>query len=365
MGVTERLYYHDSYLTHFTAAIQSVDGVRAYLDRTAFYPTSGGQPFDTGFLNGARVLEVTEEGESIVHVLDRPIEPGEATGGIDWARRFDHMQQHTGQHLLSAVFEAHAGLATIGFHLGRDVSTIDLTAPQVDAQTLERIERSANEEIARNREVAVSFEDAASVGELRKASDRSGTLRIVTIAGLDRSACGGTHVRRTGEIGCILLGRTEKIRNSTRIEFVCGLRAISAARADRKALKTQADALHERIGALEKERRKLSADLATLLGRDLYARTPSSADGLRRALRRVDEIDDRIRAEAQSFAACGVAIYVALTGEAVLLAVSSDCGWNAGQLIKQFAQRGGGTPALGQGNIGDPAALLTALGFPG
>jgi alanyl-tRNA synthetase len=364
VGVTERLYYSDSYLKTFTATVLETSGERVYLDRTAFYPASGGQPFDTGTLGGVRVLDVADEGDRIAHVLEQPIATGPIAGEIDWARRFDHMQQHTGQHLLSAVFEALAGLATISFHLGRDVSTIDLDAPSVAAETIERIERVANEEVARNHEVTVAIEDAASVEGLRKVSERQGAIRVVTITGLDRSACGGTHVRRTGEIGCILLRKTEKIRSATRVEFVCGLRAVAMVRADRLVFKEQTETFQERIGGIEKDRRKLAAELADYRGRDLYQRTVPSADGIRRSVTRQTEISDAVRAEAQAFLSGGGAIYVALAGESILIAISEGAGPHAGQLLKRFADRGGGSATLAQGSIANPVPLLQELGIP-
>lgn len=365
MGVTERLYYTDSYLTEFTAHVEASDGLRVYLDRTAFYPSSGGQPFDTGEIGGAPVVEVIDEGERIAHVLARPAAAaGDVACRIDWERRFDHMQQHTGQHLLSAVFEAQAGWKTLSFHLGRDVSTIDLDAPSVAPETLERIEGIVNREAARNHDVTVSFEDAASAAGLRKAPERAGMIRIVTIAGMDRSACGGTHVRRTGEIGAILLLGTEKVRASTRVAFVCGLRAVAAARAAVRERKQQAEAFQRRIGELEKERRKILIELAELRGRERFEHTSPMPDGLRRVIVRPAAIDDAVRAEAQAFARAGRGIFAAVADTAVLIAASDGSGIHAGESLQRFAQRGGGSQTLAQGVVGDPAALLAALGFP-
>jgi alanyl-tRNA synthetase len=364
MGVTERLYYTDSYLTNFAAHVEAVDGVRVYLDRTAFYPTSGGQPFDAGLLGGIPVVDVADEGERVAHVLERTVAIGPVECAVDWERRFDHMQQHTGQHLLSAVFTAHAGLTTIGFHLGRDASTIDLDASSVPPETLERIERIANGEAVGNREVTIRFEDAAAAEGLRKASEREGTIRIVAIAGLDRSACGGTHVRHTGEIGAILLRKTEKIRSATRVEFLCGMRAVAAARADARGLREQSEEFQRRIGEIEKERRKALIELAELRGRDLHRRTVPMADGVRRAMVRPAEIDDAVRVEANAFLREGPGVFVAIAGASVLVAVTEESGLHAGQLLKRFAERGGGSAALAQGAIADPAALLAELGFP-
>ena len=298
LSMTERLYYKDSYLRGFTAQIAELaDGGRTvYLDRTAFYPTSGGQPFDVGSIDGIAVVEVADDGERIAHKLAAATQADAAVEcSIDWGRRFDHMQQHTGQHLLSAVFEELFGLKTVSFHLGAESATIDLEGASVDAAIAQKAERRANELVFENRTVAVSFENSTEAQGLRKASDREGTLRIVSIEGLDRSACGGTHVRATGEIGAILIRKLEKIRHQTRVEFLCGGRAIRRAHADFEALARSAQlfstpldnvpamlAEHlETARAAEKSRRKLELDLAAYKGRELYqnARRPAADVG--------------------------------------------------------------------------------------
>src|SRR3954468_19119531 len=236
--MTERLYYTDAYLREFTARVvgQSDDRATVYLDRTAFYPSSGGQPYDTGSIGGATVVEVVDEDDRIAHRLAAPVGDGAVDCAVDWTRRFDHMQQHTGQHLISAVFHDLFDLRTVSFHLGAESATIDVEGVPVDARILAAVEQRANEIIYENRPVAVRFENAAEAQGLRKPSDREGTLRIVSIQGLDHSACGGTHVRATGEIGVVLLRKTEKIRQAARVEFVCGARAVRRAHADYDAL---------------------------------------------------------------------------------------------------------------------------------
>src|SRR5579863_2429784 len=191
--MTERLYYSDSYLTEFRARVIAADsiGLRVALDRTAFYPTSGGQPFDIGTLWGtsgeARVIEVLEEDGRVLHQLDAPLTVEEIEGRIDWSRRFDHMQQHTGQHLLSAVFEELYAAPTLSFHMGAETSTIDIGAASLDPDRAARIKDRCAEIVAQARPVTVTYEDSAAVSGLRKESQRTGTLRIVSIADLDRS----------------------------------------------------------------------------------------------------------------------------------------------------------------------------------
>jgi alanyl-tRNA synthetase len=387
--MTQRLYYSDSTLTTFSARILECDpaGLRVVLDRTAFYPSSGGQPHDTGTLGGVRVVDVLDEDQGIVHVLEAPLAAsGEVQGEVDWPRRFDHMQQHSGQHLLSAVFEELFRFRTVSFHLGAEVSTIDLETPAIEPAQLRAAEARANGMIALNRPLSVAFEDASAVQGLRKESGREGELRIVSIEGYDRSACGGTHVGATGEIGAILLRRTEKIRSSVRVEFVCGLRAARRARADYEALSQVArlfscppDEAPALVAAsvdsakeAEKARRKLAMELAALRGRDLYASAGPGADGLRRHTARLNTpLDDEVRALAQGFCAQPRAVFLAAcpTPPSVLLAVSADSGLHAGNLLKEALTaaggRGGGAAQLAQGSLPSLDALQALLaGLP-
>ena len=384
-GVTDRLYYTDSYLRRFRALVtdRSADGRRIYLDRTAFYPASGGQPHDTGSIAGVPLVEVEDEGERIAHVVAAPVDADEVDCRIDWERRFDHMQQHSGQHLLSAVFVERFGIATVSFHLGQESSTIDLETVALDPVRAMEAERRANEAVFANRPLAVSFEDAAETRDLRKPSERAGTLRVVTIDGLDRSACGGTHVARTGEIGPILLRKLERIRNTTRVEFLCGGRAVGRARADFDALSRVAQmvsgsldetpalvaAQFEAARNADKLRRKLEADLAQYQGRELYSATAPDEAGVRRVLRRQPSgnLED-LRAIAQSFTAQAKAVFVAALDEppALLLAVSADSGVDAGKALKaaltQAGGRGGGNQRMAQGSLPSREALEQVLG---
>ncbi len=330
-SVTDRLYYSDSYLRDFRAHVidAAADGLRVYLDRTAFYPASGGQPFDMGTLGGVRVVEVIDEEDRIGHVLASPVgAAAEVEGVIDWPRRFDHMQQHTGQHLLSAVFEELYSIPTLSFHLGVDSSTIDLGAAALGPDQTARAEERCAEIVAQARPVIVSYEDAASAAGLRKESTRSGTLRIVSIEGLDRSACGGTHVSSTAEIGPVLTRKVEKMRGNVRIEFVCGLRALRQARQDYRLLSEIGRALSAsyerapewiasssaRLKALEKSNQRLSSDLAEREARDLHASTTPDPAGLRRFCQR-GPIDDAMRIRAQAFTSAGRALFLAISDD--------------------------------------------------
>jgi alanyl-tRNA synthetase len=379
--MTERLYYHDCYLREFRARVtsRSEDGRRVYLDRTAFYPTSGGQPFDRGTLGGVAVKEVIDEEDQVAHLLESPLDQAEVDGALDWGRRYDHMQQHTGQHLLSAVLEELFQIRTVSFHLGSDVSTIDVEAPALTPGQLERAEDRCAEIVAEARPVEISFEESSSDLELRKATTRTGTLRIVSIQGIDRSACGGTHVRTAAEIGMILAGKTEKIRSITRLEFVCGMRALRRARADNRlaasigrALSVPPEqtpelvaALIEKNKSLEKSGQRLATELARREGHDLYAAAVPGSDGVRVAQLR-GPIDDAMRARAQAFAAGEKAVFLAVCEQppSLLLAASADSGVHAGDRIKAAMTaaggRGGGNQQLAQGSVPDAAALARA-----
>ncbi len=378
--MTERLYYHDSYLRRFEAHVAEVSGQgrRVCLDRTAFYPSSGGQPFDLGMLGGVAVREVIDEGDRVVHIVEEPLGLGEVTGEVDWTRRFDHMQQHTGQHLLSAVFEELYGISTVSFHMGAEVSTIDVSAASLDAGQMERVEERCAEIVGEARPVSIGFEDASAELGLRKASERTGTLRIVSIDRLDRSACGGTHVRSTAEIGAVQIRKLEKIRGTTRVEFVCGLRALRAARKDFRLLseisRTLSTAFEdvpafltaqiEKTKTLEKNCQRLSTELARREGVELHAATAPGEDGIRRVVEK-GAIDDAVRTRAQAFIAGGKAVFLAVSEDpaAVLLAASADSGVHAGNRVKEAVAavggRGGGNQALGQGSV--PAAALKGV----
>jgi alanyl-tRNA synthetase len=349
--LTERLYYQDCYLREFRARVVETgsDGRRVYLDRTAFYPTSGGQPFDLGTLGGVAVREVIDEEGRIAHVMEAPLSATEVEGIVDWDRRYDHMQQHTGQHLLSAVLDELFKIRTISFHLGAESSTIDVDTPSLNTERIERAEERFAEVVAQARPVHITFEDASEGLELRKASTRTGTLRIVTIENLDRSACGGSHVRSTAEIGMVLTGKSEKIRGSTRLEFVCGNRALRRARADNRLLASVGRALSvppeqspeliagliEKNKSLEKTAQRLATELARREGKEMYLAATPGPDGIRRGIQR-GPIDDVMRARAQAFVSSlppgEKAVFLAVCDQppSLLLASSADSGVHAG-----------------------------------
>jgi alanyl-tRNA synthetase len=381
--MTERVYYTDARLVEFTARVVEVAGERVYLDRTAFYPTSGGQLFDIGTLGDARVVDVVDEKDRIAHVLDKPARFSageEIKARIDWTRRYDHMQQHTGQHLLSAVFEELFGHKTVSVHFGDESSTLDLDVASLSKERALKAERRANEIVFENRAVTVTFEDAASATGLRKEVDRSGELRIVEIAGIDRSACGGTHVHGTGEIGPIVVRRIDKYKQSTRVEFICGWRALARARADFDALSTMAASLTAAIDEVpalvaaqaahlktaETDARKRGEELAKYQARERYDAATPDASGNRRIVDTASSMDP-LRAMAQAMAMLPKAIYTGTVASppGIVFAASADSGVNAGDLLKAALSanggRGGGSPRVAQGTVPDAVALQKVM----
>ncbi len=239
--MTERLYYTEPYRTEFTARVMEKliwDGQFAVvLDRTAFYPASGGQPADRGKLGGVAVRDVVEHqtDKAIIHVLSEEIPGRDVRGTVDWERRFDHMQQHTGQHVLSAAFEQVLGAATVGFHLGAESSTIDLDVAPLGMETVEPVETQANAVVWDDRTVSVHLADDDALDEMGvdRPDDVDGPVRLMVIGGagageppFDVNPCGGTHVARTGEIGIIKVTGLERRGDETRVSFVCGGRAL-------------------------------------------------------------------------------------------------------------------------------------------
>ena len=391
--MTDRLYYTDARLARFTAVVVDItdDGHRVVLDRTAFYPTSGGQPHDLGTLGGITIVDVIDEDDRIAHCLAEPIGVPVGSvlvGQVDAARRFDHMQQHTGQHLLSAMLTDEFGWPTVSVHFGDDTNTVDVACDDFDPSALAAIERRANALIVQNHRVTVSFEDAALATGLRKPSDRDGELRIVTIEGIDRSACGGTHVDFTGEIGALLLRRAEKTKGNTRIEFVCGQRAVSRARLDAELLTKAARALSaspqdlpalvdqqlQRLTEGERERKRLAGELARYEAAALWTACIPDSDGVRRVVLSASGAVKESEPLAQQLVAlgfCAVVVTNASVG-GVLMATAADTGIDAGQRLRtallDVGGRGGGSPRLAQGAVPDPSQLpvvLESLGFGG
>jgi alanyl-tRNA synthetase len=417
MPVAERLYYADASLRTFTARITDI---REYsrthgqsqwqvaLDRTAFYPTSGGQPFDRGTLSaharsGAELIadidEVSEdESGEVWHSTRKPLLAGtEVTGTIDWRRRLDHMQQHSGQHLLSAVFAEETGARTVSFHLGESVSTIDLETADAKQQAaivdaFARVEERVNRHIAENLRVAVrtvSAEEAQALladGKLRKLPPREGSMRLIEIPGLDLNACGGTHVDALGQIGGLLLRGSERTRKALRVEFVCGPRAVASARQDFSALSQAASLLSvgrhdvpaatERVLAEAKATAKTQARLIEELAHHhavQLAIEEHIEDGLRLVYRTFAERDGTyIRILASRLTAMvpqTAAIFVSTAQEpaSLVLACSPSLGCSCGERLREalaaLGLRGGGSPDMAQTQLPGAQAEQVAKTF--
>ena len=426
----ERLYYADSALTKFSATVTDIrehsraDGSSLWqiaLDRTAFYPTSGGQPHDAGTLaatapSGARleapVIDVSEDEHGEVwHFTAKPLLAGtKVDGSIDPVRRLDHMQQHSGQHLLSALFFQEWHAPTLSFHLGEAVSTIDLSIDALDSTQLAHIEELANAVVTQARPVShrtVSQDDSERLlaeGKLRKLPPRAGDIRLIVIPGtgtpgtgtpgsvnghapdLDLNACGGTHVTSTSQIGAVLIRGTERIRQSVRVSFVCGKRAIAAARQD-DTLLTQLSRdlslgrtdLASTVGRLKsdartssKERQALREELANYHAARLLVEDPSQHD--LRIVRRIFPERDadyvKLLATRVTSAAPHTIALLASTQQTpatLIVASSTELKRDANQLLRDalapMGGRGGGSSTLAQGQlpVDQVAAALDGL----
>ncbi|HVB07452.1 MAG TPA: DHHA1 domain-containing protein [Candidatus Acidoferrales bacterium] len=393
--MTERLYYSDSFLREFDAQVLTCEPAcepnaarwRVRLDRTAFYPTSGGQPFDTGRLGNATVVEVIDgEHDEIFHFTDRPVPPGAIHGTIDWPRRFDHMQQHTAQHMLSAAFIELFQFQTVSFHLGREISTIDLAAPSIAPRHLEEAERRVNEVIFEDRPIEVRYgtaEELVAQG-VRKKVEREGTLRVVGIEHFDRQPCGGTHLARTGQAGMLLVRKCERQKQHWRIEFVAGFRALAAARADFSALRQAAEQLGcgmqevpEMVRKFQEERRagqrdtkKLTERLAELEAANLLAKNAeTSHDGKHRII--VFISDDAASSYLAMLAAKIVAtpnmrvVLASRAAQAIVLAQSAGLDGDMSALLRELLApldgKGGGSKVFAQGIVGNASVIDNLL----
>jgi len=394
---TRRLYYDDAFLKEFTARVMHCEvlppdlnaGITGtvwglILDRTAFYPTSGGQPNDLGKIGDANVLDVRDEGETILHVVDRKPSDPEVNCCIDWPRRFDHMQQHTGQHLLSAMFQERFGLPTVSFHMGNEMCTIDLRGPEPADEILEGAERAANRVVFENRPVNVRYGTADQLSELgvRKDVERDGILRAIEIEGADLQPCGGTHVKSTGQIGVVLVRRCSRVRQDWRVEFVCGGRAERVARHDfhlvRQTAEKLACAQEDVVSAASRAVAERDANFKTvraLLQRLAEAEaavalqaTPPGPQGVRILSRVFEGIPaDYLGFFGTAFAKSEKTIALLATAEdgQLLFAQDPSAGKDMNGLLKRVLEeaggKGGGTRDFARGRLNDGASAKRAL----
>jgi alanyl-tRNA synthetase len=363
---------------------------RVILNKTAFYPTSGGQPHDLGTLGDAQVVEVIDapnpagpdasnpgDPQQVVHYTTAEVPAGPVHGQIDWPRRMDHMQQHTAQHLLSAAFIELFGFQTVSFHLGREISTIDLAAPSVVPRQLEAAEQRSNEIIFEDRPVEIRFGTAQELAEsgIRKKVDREGILRAIEIEGFDRQPCGGTHLASTGQAGLILLRKLERSRDHWRIEFVAGYRALAAARSDFATLTQAATqlscALQDVPAGIAKsieDRRantsavkRLEERLATVVAHALLKQSPETSSGVRFIVGTPPDATLAFLAllAAKLTAEENVITVLASheTGHVVAARSANlvhDVGAALRDSLKEFGGKGGGAKHFAQGALPDP-----------
>lgn len=382
--MTERLYYQDAYQTRFQARLvarhEENGRLAVILDRTAFYPASGGQPADQGTLNGQRVCDVyVRDDGAVVHLVEGELWSEEVTGEIDWQRRFDHMQQHTGQHILSQAFIRTAGARTVSFHLGDSSATIDLDDDRLQPQQVEAAELLANRIIWENRPVRVSVVSVAEAETLalRKLPEVGGDrVRLVDIDQFDLNACGGTHVAHTGEVGMIKIVRLERQRGHLRAGFLCGGRALLDYRQKNSlvnrlsaTLTTGAEQIEASVNNLRDElqaaRRQLRHQASQLLNYEaerLLARATPSA-GVRIVRQAYTDRDPaELRILANLIASTPGSVALLGTGglrTQLILARAQDAPGQMDQLLRQLLPllgdaAGGGTAAFAQG--GGPAA---------
>jgi len=390
--MTTRLYYHDTFLYDFDAEVREVlDNPRPalVLDRTAFYPTSGGQVFDTGTITiGETKVKVTEvaDGEDgrIVHYFEAErdfdkaaLQPGTRVHGqIDATRRRDHMQQHSGQHVLSAAFIRLYDMPTVSFHMADDYCSIDLDTPALTKEQIESAERLANEIILENRAVDIRFvtrDQAGKLGLRKLPPTERDELRLIDIHDFDLTACGGTHVSQTGQIASVLLRKVEKVRQGWRVEFVAGQRAVATARRDFTTL-TEAAALFsahiydvpqqarkslDEIRSLRKQREQSQEELAAAQAAALLAET-AETNGRKLVVRTLSDRDlNFIKLLAQKvtrLSTHAVAILATTSPQpSVVFAQSAGQPFDMGALMKEtmakLGGRGGGSKDLAQGGI--------------
>ena len=377
---TEKLYYQDPYLTTFTAKVLTCEpaktGFLVTLDRTAFYPEGGGQPADHGTLGAAAVTDVHEKDGVIFHTCDAPVETGAAVeGSIDWPRRFDHMQQHSGEHILSGLLCSLYDCDNVGFHLGADTVTIDYHRELTWEQVLEA-ERRANETIWADTPVEITFPSPEALEQLhyRSKKELTGQVRIVTFPGADCCACCGTHVRRAGEVGLIKVLSCQKFREGVRMEILCGQRAyrylsqvydqdhavaqlLSVKPQDTLAAverqNAELTAAKQRMTELEDQLFSLRAQALTGLGDVLLVEPPMRPDGARKL------------ADAVAKAAGGLAAVFSGEGNSHVYALVQADGGDITPLVKRLnaalSGRGGGRNGFAQGSVQADGSAIRAF----
>ena len=365
---TVKLYYESAYTQDFTAVVQSCEAVKngfaVTLDRTAFYPEGGGQPADHGTLGEARVLDVHEKDGVVTHLCDRALSVGAEVGGrIDWARRFDHMQQHSGEHIISGLLCSTFHCDNVGFHMGADVVTIDYNAPITWEQALE-VERRANAYIWADHPIRIWYPSAEELAALpyRSKKELTGAVRITEFPGADRCACCGTHVSSSGQVGLLKLLSCQKFRDGVRLELLCGQRALDClaagweqARQIGQALSVKPQSAFAAVSRLQEELLSLKEKAARLEEAD-FAHTAAQYRGAGSVLHIAEPLDGdgaRRLCDAIAKAAGGrCAVFAGQDGDYRYAVIES--GGDLRQFIKDMNTalhgRGGGRDGFAQGS---------------
>ncbi|MBY0165476.1 DHHA1 domain-containing protein [Paenibacillus lautus] len=368
--MTKKLYYESAYTreweTRITLKLEREDGAYLVLEETAFYPHGGGQPCDLGWIDKIPVLDVVQEDGEILHKIERLPEREEVTCRLDWDRRFDHMQHHSGQHLLSAMCLQVCEAETLSFHLGQDYATIDIARSDLPQHQLMMLELEVNDQIYLNRQVTnyvVSREQAAAL-PLVKQPKVTDDIRIVEIEGIEYNACGGTHVSATGEIGMIKLLRAEKQKGHMRLYFKCGYRALKEFNAGMEILgslsarfNTAKEEILDRIAKWDQEQKQLQAELnAVKAENDAYLAGKLLAEHQGRLVKHV--FADKPMKDMQSLAAKlteqadVIVLFASNSDYKVILAQGGESGPACGAFFKQhladYRGKGGGSDKIAQ-----------------
>ncbi len=376
---TVRLYYQDAHLREFSAHVVSCEPEKDHwavvLDQTAFYPEGGGQPGDTGTLDSVRVLDTHARGEEIVHDCDAPLTPGSAVQGtIDWARRFDYMQQHSGEHIVSGIIHRRFGYENVGFHMGADMVTIDFSG-MLTMDDVREIEREANEAVWANLPIVVSWVDGEEKANAvyRSKKPISGVLRLVSIPAIDVCACCGTHVSMTGEIGLVKIFTCQKFHDGVRLEMLCGRKAYSYVNSILEQNKRISGLLSAKPQQTAQAAERMLDELAQVKYRAgalelrLIAQAAEALAGKGDSLLFMELSADGLRQMADAgMHACG--------GVCAVFTGSDEAGWryaigHAGGDLRAFSKRmndalrgrGGGKPEFVQGSVQASRAEIEAF----
>jgi len=368
--MSTKLYYSNPYETKWTTDIEKIieeeNRTFVILKETAFYPEGGGQPADTGTINGIRVIDAQIKDDQIYHLVENKPEKQTVECVIDWNRRFDHMQQHTAQHLLSAVLEELYNIPTVSFHLGKEYTTIDVDTTDLTKEQIETIETACNTYIMKNLEIKTYLTNHEEVNKfpLRKLPEVTGDIRIVEIEGIDYSACAGTHVQRTGELSLFKIMKTEKHRGQIRVFFLSGWRSLYDYQTSQTILdhlsshfKTNKQQLEDRINKLEVEKKALNREVEVLksentafLGEQILADQNEKIIFLQFEEKNMKDLSTLAKYIIQQ--SSYIILLSSQLDKKVLLQHNGDYSLHCGKLLKEtikdFEGKGGGNELLAQ-----------------